>query len=469
MGKTGFVLAAVVLAVVLLSVAHTNAPAVAQQSVDKPNFVFVLADDMRKDDLRYMPKTRSLLKHKGMSFNNAFVSDPVCCPSRVTIMRGQYAHNTGVWFTANGPRGGRRAYQSNGGEQDNVATRLDDAGYRTALIGKYLNGYNRGITYVPPGWDEWFATYTPGYFDYDINHNGTVRHFGTSDSDYSTDVFKRQTNAFIGTSVASGEPFFAYVAPKAPHGPTLPASRDKHTYDGLKVPRAPSFNEKDVSDKPPWIRTRSKLRATRIARMDKHHEARAEALQALDDLVESVVNKLDNAGALGNTYVVFTSDNGWHQGEHRIPKGKGHPYEQSIRMPLLIRGPGVQAGSTTNKLVLNTDYLPTFAQLAGIPIPGYVDGRSLLPLFDGRAASWRTAVLVERRDSKNSERAFYAIRTNDRKYVRYEGGAKELYNLPRDPHELRNRYDGDARPEGLISRLRALKACAGDTCRRAEN
>jgi len=197
-----------------------------------------------------MRKTRSLLQDKGMTFQNAFVSNALCCPSRATIMRGQYAHNTGVWTNNNGdgPDAGWRAYSSNGNEKDNVATRLNALGYRTALIGKYLNGYN--TTYVPPGWDRWFATWG-SYFRYDINDQGTMRHFGADASDYKTDVLRRQTKAFIGTSVAQGKPFFAYVAPKAPDKPATPAPRDKHAYDGSKAPRLPSFNEKNVSDKPP--------------------------------------------------------------------------------------------------------------------------------------------------------------------------------------------------------------------------
>src|SRR5688500_18560739 len=208
----------------------------------KPNIVFILADDMRKDDLKYMPKTRSVLKTKGMSFSNAFVSNPLCCPARATIMRGQYAHNTGVWSNkANVSEGGWQAYRSNGLEQDNVATRLDAAGYRTGLFGKYFNGYNQGNTYVPPGWDRWFAAGAFRYFDYDANDQGIIRHFGTSDSDYVTDVLGGKAKTFISTSVAQGKPFFAYVAPIAPHSPSTPAPRDRHAYDGLKAPRPPSF------------------------------------------------------------------------------------------------------------------------------------------------------------------------------------------------------------------------------------
>src|SRR5829696_84661 len=372
MRRTVLLLISAALSVVLLSGGSGTTFREAQAITAKLNFVFILADDMRKDDLTYMPKTRSLLEDKGMTFSNAYVSNPLCCPSRATIMRGQYAHNTGVWDNVNDTDGGWQGYKSNNGnnENDNVATSLRNGGYRTALIGKYLNEYTN-TTYKPPGWDKWFATFTftHDYFNYDVNDNGTIRHFGTTDSAYLTDVLRKQTRSFIDVSVAKSKPFFAYVTPIAPHVPATPAPRDLHTYDGVKGPRLDSFNEADVKDKPPWIQTLRSLTSTQIADLDKRHENRVETLQALDDLVEGVVNKLQSSGQLSNTYIVFTSDNGYHLGEHRIPKSKGRPYEEDIHTPLLIRGPGVTAGSSTEELVLNTDYFPTFTELAGIPTP----------------------------------------------------------------------------------------------------
>ena len=449
----------------------------------KPNIVFILADDMRKDDLKYMQKTRSVLKTKGMSFENAFVSNSLCCPARATIMRGQYSHNTEVWSNmANTSEGGWQAYRKNGLEQDNVATRLDAAGYRTGLFGKYFNGYNQGNTYVPPGWDRWFAAGAYRYFDYDANDQGTIRHFGTSDSDYVTDVVGGKAKTFISTSAAQGKPFFAYVAPIAPHEPATPAPRDRHSYDDLKPPHPPSFNEKDVSDKPPWIRTRLTLTPDKIAKINKRHEARVETLQSLDDMVAGIVRKLKDRGVMGNTYVFFTSDNGWAEGEHRRPAGKANPYEEDVRMPLLARGPGVAAGSNTYKLALNTDYLPTFADLACSSSSScdtqnwrYVpDGRSLLPVLKGNATTWRSAVLLEGHQGpwKHAVPAYAGIRTVDtheRKYLEHETGERELYYLGSDPHELNNRYPATMPSAGLVSRLHALKTCAADSCRAAED
>ena len=463
--------------VVLLSLGVSGSmPKGAQALSAKPNIVFILTDDMRKDDLKHMPKTRSALKSKGMSFQNAFVSNALCCPSRATTMRGQYAHNTHVWSNRK-PDGGWLTYRNNSGEKDNVATRLDAAGYRTAYIGKYLNGYS-GTTYIPQGWDRWFAT-SGEYFGYEANDQGTIRHFGFKASDYRTDVESRKTKTFIGTSVAQGTPFFAYVAPKAPHAPFTPAPRDKHVYDGLKAPRLPSYNEKNVSDKPPWIRQKPRLSDSKKQRIDNQAEKRAESLQAVDDLVAGVVGKLRDEGVLSNTYVFFTSDNGFHHGEHRIVMGKARPYEEDVHMPLLVRGPGVAAGHYAQKLVLNTDYLPTFTDLAcssstcNTQSYTYVpDGRSLTPVLKGNATAWRSAILLEAHNTPEGgpTPASSAIRTiGGPKYVEYAGGKKELYYLGADPYELNNRYPAAKPSAGLVSRLHALETCTGSGCRTAEN
>jgi arylsulfatase A-like enzyme len=479
MKKIVLPLAATVLVVLLSLGVSGSRPQEAGALTAKPNFVFILADDMRKDDLKYMPKTRSLLEAKGMSFENAFVSNSLCCPSRATILRGQYSHNTGVWLN-DGPEGGWDAHRSNGNEQDNVATRLDAAGYSTGLFGKYLNGYSN-TTMIPPGWDRWFATFHPPweYFDYDVNDDGIIRHFGTRDSDYQTDVLKRKTKTFIGASITEGKPFFAYVASIAPHEPSISAPRDRHTYDGLKALHPPSFNEQDVSDKPPWIRQLPRLGDAKKAKIDNQAEKRAESLQALDDLVAGVVGKLEDKGVMDNTYVFFTSDNGWHHGEHRIPGDKGRPYEEDVHIPLLVRGPGVAPGHQAQKLALNTDYLPTFTDLActsSSPCDtqnwSYVpDGRSLLPVLKGNATTWRNAILLEaNKRSYISTPAYRGIRTSGgAKYVEYAGGKRELYNLGNDPYELSNGYPATTPPAGLVARLHALKTCAGDGCRAAEN
>jgi arylsulfatase A-like enzyme len=478
MRKLVLSLAAMALALLLALGVAGSIPKVAGAPTAKPNIVFILTDDMRKDDLRYMPKTKTLLQERGMSFENAFVSNPICCPSRATTMTGQYSHNTGVWNNGDAGMGGLYRYRMNGYEQDNMATRLDAAGYRTALFGKYLNGYKGtlpdGARYVPPGWDRWFATVDPttyNFYNYDISDNGTITHFGTSQSDYKTDVLKRKTKTFINNSASLGTPFFAYVAPIAPHGPATPAPRDAHDYDGVSAPRLPSFNERRVFDKPSWIRNLPRLSDATKADIDNRHENRAESLQAVDDLVAEVVGKLRDKGVLSNTYIFFTSDNGWHQGEHRIPAHKYRPYEEDIHVPLLVRAPDVAAGSTTYKLTLNTDYLPTFISLAGAQTPSYpIDGRSLKPILDENATPWRNAILIEGPQRDSVSPAYSGIRTvgtYKRKYVEYEGTtAREMYYLGGDPYELTNKPQNP--PAGLVSRLQELKNCSGDSCRAAE-
>jgi len=489
MKKIVLALASVTLALLLSLGTSSSMPKDAQALTAKPNIIFIITDDMRKDDLKYMLKTRSVLKNKGMTFENAFVSHAVCCPARATIMRGQYAHNTNVWSntasdSSSTTSGGWRAYKNNGNEADNVATRLHDIGYRTGLFGKYLNGYTDTTTVIPRGWDRWFATQQK-YFDYNVNDQGTIKRFGSKASDYQTDVLSRKTNTFISASASQGMPFFAYVAPKAPHAPFTPAPRDQHTYDGLKAPRLPSFNESDVSDKPSWIRQLPRLSDSKKQRIDNQAEKRAESLQAVDDLVAGVVGKLSDKGVLSNTYIFFTSDNGFHHGEHRIPYGKWRPYEEDIHMPLLVRGPKVAAGSTTKKLALNTDYMPTFTDLACSPDPTlcetlktqnnwYVpDGRSLKSVLEGNSSAWRNAILLEA--SAHYSPAYRGIRTVNtstttrRKYVEYAGGARELYYLKSDPYELTDRYKATSPPSDLVSQLSSLKSCAGNRCRMAEN
>ena len=481
------VLASVALAVGLLfsgtysGISADLRKAVAQTVPTRPNIVFILTDDMRKDDLRYMPKTRTLLKREGMSFENAFVSNALCAPSRATIMRGQYSHGNGVWSnsSADSPTtsiGGWQAYRTKGNEEDNVATHLQRAGYRTGLFGKYMNRY-ADTTYKPPGWDRWFALSALGdakYFRYDVNDDRTIRHYGTSDSDYMTDVLSRKASTFIKNSAPRSQPFFAYVAPIAPHAPATPAPRDAHTFDGVKGPRLSSFNEWKISDKPPWIRQLPRLTSDRISEIDNRHERRVESLQAVDDMVQGVVRTLRDAGEMSHTYVFFTSDNGFHLGEHRIPEQKWRPYEEDVDVPLLVRGPDVAAGSTTYKMALNTDYLPTFTGLADAQTPAYVDGRSLEPVLRGTVTSWRSAVLLEA--AANYSPSYRGIRTIStgsvpkRKYVEYSGDVRERYDLDPDPHERTN-HDAPSSPATrlLAARLQKLKGCAGDTCFTAEN
>src|SRR5215208_4553166 len=472
MRGTFLVLASAALAVLFISAITSSPPPAAQTTPTQPNIVFILTDDMRKDDLAYMPQTTAELVKKGMTFNNAYVPLASCCPSRASILRGQYVHNHKLWFS-DVHSGGYQGWATLGHESDNLATRLQAGGYSTGLFGKYMNGYSK-TTGKPPGWTDWFAMNGgEGYFNYSVNDNGVDRNFGSTASDYFMDVINTESQQFIQNSVTAGKPFFLYVSPKLPHLPSTPAPRYVNAFNGVPAPRLDSYNEENVSDKPPWISSLPKISSTEAAAIQQRHENRVESLQAADEAVKDIVNKLSATGQLSNTYIVFTSDNGWQHGEHRIPRNKERPYEESSHMPLLVRGPGVATGSS-DKLVTFPDFMPTFLELAGIDQsdqskwPSYIDGRSLVPVLNGTASSWRTAVLLEERDEGSPERNYFAIRTSDGgKYIEYASGFKEYYNLNSDPNEMTS-TPGSA-PASDVERLQRLKTCAADTCRSIEN
>jgi len=255
-----------------------------------------------------MPRVKRLLADEGASFTNMFVTTPQCCPSHVTILTGQYPHNSGVlnnWFDSGG---GFQTFVNNGGDKSTIATWLQAAGYRTARFGKYLVEYD-STTYIPPGWSEWYAYYGSGkYFNYTLNENGTQVSYSNAPSDYSTDVLTEKVIDFIDRA-EENEPFFVFFAPAAPHGdgvpngPATPAPRHKGMFAGTQAPRTPSFNEGDVSDKPPAIGSLPLLTAAQITAIDSEHQTRIESLQSVDEAVENIVNKLAELGQLENTYV----------------------------------------------------------------------------------------------------------------------------------------------------------------------
>jgi N-acetylglucosamine-6-sulfatase len=282
----------------------------------------------------------------------------------------------------------------------------------------------------------------------------------------------------------------------AVHGPATPAERHEGAFTDEEVPRPPSFGEEDVSDKPPPIGNAQRLSEEDISNIDAYYRQRLESMLAVDEMVASLVQELQAAGELENTYIFFTSDNGWFQGEHRVRSGKNRPYEESARVPLFVRGPGVPAGLKMDDLALNTDFAPTFADLAGVQFPA--DGRSLAPLLGGEEpASWRSSVLLERLPAETGggggkgkakgkgktgaggvpkgpaggSPAFEAVRTETHKYIEYDNGEAELYDLRADPYELDNIYESadPALLEDLKARLEALKSCSEEGCKEAED
>ena len=468
--------------VVGCSGAETSESATPQQEdeagspADSPNIVFVLTDDLDYTSAQQMPQIGSLVRDEGASFKNAFVSFPVCCPSRATILTGLYAHNSGVKGNSP-PSGGFQKFRNDGTEENTVATSLQEGGYRTAFFGKYLNGYGRGDrTYVPPGWDEWYGKLNgQKLYDYSINENGEEVSYGSEEGDFFTDVLSGQASDFIRRAAPEDQPFFAFVAPTAPHAPATPAERHEGAFSGDEAPRPPSFDEEDVSDKPSWVRNMDRISNKQASQIEKRHQKRLNSMLAVDEMVAFLIQELEDAGELDNTFIVFTSDNGFHGGEHRIKGGKRTPYEESARVPLFVRGPGVPAGSKVEELALNTDFAPTFAALAGVDFPA--DGRSLVPLLGGEDAPWRTSILLEAftNEEARGEQAslpnYQVVRTETHKYVEYENGEAELYDLANDPYELESIHETAdlALLKDLKAKLDALKSCAEEGCREAED
>lgn len=367
----------------------------------RPNIIFINTDDLDMASLPTMPKLKSLLADQGTTCTNFFANVSLCCPSRSTFLRGQYASHTQV-LTNGGDNGGYERAHTVGIENSTIATWLQAAGYRTGLIGKYLNGYGASKsvvpdTYVPPGWSEWYgATGGVAYYDYALNENGKIVKYGKSPQDYQTDVLSGKAMDFITRTAGNPAPFFLYIAPKAPHGPATPGPKYANAFPDAKAPRPPSYNEQDVSDKPQWVQKLPLLDDKRQAQIDQAYRMRIQTMQSVEDLVENVINTLRATGRLDNTYIVFSSDNGFMLGEHRDPSGKQVPYEESFRLPLIVHGPGIAAGKTMDQIVGNVDFAPTFAQWGGASVPDFVDGRSFAPLLAGGTPdAWRQAFLIE--------------------------------------------------------------------------
>jgi N-acetylglucosamine-6-sulfatase len=400
---------------------------------DRPNFVVIVTDDQRWDTLAMMPAVQRLLVDHGMTFTNAFTTTPSCCPSRASLLTGQYSRHTGVFDgSAGNAPGGAPAFD----DSSSLATWLDDAGYRTGLVGKYLNDYDElPAGYIPPGWDRWFAIAQPGpqirYYDYWLNENGTIVKYGDSASEYSTSVLREKAVRFIGAD----DPFFLYFAPIAPHPPSTPAPEDANASLDPGWHPPPSFGEVDVSDKPGGGRPSFSAQDGAKARTERL--AMARSLLAVDRAVRAIVDAVKASGRMENTYFLFTSDNGFLLGEHRL-FGKVWPYEESIRVPLVIRTPDTVAARSSSEPVLNIDLAGTIAELAGLRPGLHQDGRSLVPLLAGREISWRPVFVVEFLGYAPGVPPYEGIRTRRYLYVEYRNGDHELYDLRADPFELHN-------------------------------
>ena len=467
---------------------------------EQPNLVVVMTDDQTLEELSGMPKTRRLLAARGVSFDHSFVSYPVCCPSRATYLTGQYAHNHGV-MGLYPPTGGYGRFD----KRNALPVWLQRAGYHTAHLGKFLNGYgDQEAADVPPGWSDWHATVdysTYNMWGYTINNNGRMKTYGRPFVEdprlYQTDVLAAKAASIVEREAGGDRPLFLSVNFLAPHHEnraiqrrtgTLvrPAPRHRGAFAGTPIARAASFNESDMSDKPSFLQRRTHALTSReLAAIDRDARARRSALLAVDDGVARIVKALRRRDELDETYIIFTSDNGYMQGEHRVRSGKMLPYDPSTRVPLIIRGPGIPDAQVSGELVANTDLAPTLLELAGAHAGKTVDGRSLLPFARNPALRTKRAVLHEtggRRyagpreqdEASNVRRpvrrvmSYRAVRTQRWLYVRWRGGSRELYDLRRDPDQMHSLHAGRRHRHVrrvLARKLRTLAHCAGESCR----
>jgi N-acetylglucosamine-6-sulfatase len=468
-----FVLAGVAAAVAWVG-AHSATSAAPRQ---RPNVVVIMTDDQTVESLRVMANVQRLLAARGTTFENSFVSFSLCCPSRATFLTGQYNHNNGVMGNA-APEGGYYKLDSS----NTLPVWLQRAGYYTAHIGKYLNGYGtRNPTEVPPGWSEWRGSVDPTtyrFYGYTLNEGGKLTTFGNDAGSYQTDVYTEKALDVIRRRASQTQPFFLSLAYLAPHsgaprepgdpqmGTPVPAPRHRNRFVSEQLPASASFNEADVSDKPSGIRSRRVIPPRQVTQIRELYQQRLESLLAIDEGVERIVAQLQALGELDETLIVFTTDNGFFHGEHRVPNGKVLHYEPSSRVPLILSGFGVPAGRRLSQLVANIDLAPTIVDAAGATPGRRLDGRSLLPLLRDPGVSWGRDLLLQRGGS--GAQVFQAIRTPRLKYVEYGNAEKELYDLVRDPQELESKHADPAfvaiRDE-LARRLATLRRCAGAGCR----
>ena len=430
---------------------------------EDPSVIVVLADDVDRSvfekstlDSAWVPE--------GTSFTNALATTSLCCPSRASILRGQYSHNTGLINNGNDePGGGAKFFRKSGLEDETLATILQNNGYETWFGGKYLNGYEDAggwEGYVPPGWDHWQAYLSPEMAFQDGVVNDMEGH--------RTDWLSGRAAEFIEDQRDSSGPFFMQVSPWDTHSPLVAPERHRGAYAKARAPRPPSFDEADVSDKPTWVREKDPLREWGLAQYDRHHRARMRGALTLEDLSRDLVAALARAGRLDDTYLIFASDNGYHMGLHRIRGEKWTPYTEAHEVPFVVRGPGVSQNRSFDSLVANTDLAPTVLDLAGLSPPDWMDGRSFVPFLDGVPPdNWRSSLLIEGAGHGRQNRpAYTGVRRENDVYVSYANGEKEYYDLARDPHQLENRPE--AAPQAIKRGLPGLENCSGNGCRRAE-
>jgi len=442
----------------------------------RPNIVLITTDDQRTDDLRWMPRTRALLGRRGVTFPRMLSPHPVCCPARAEILTGQYGQNNGV--LSNGGRwGGYKRLDVD----HTLATWLSAAGYRTAFAGKHLNLY-RARAGRDPGWTRFnpllgaIYRYT-SFTALNDGHRQTGR--------YLTDYLSHKTSRYVRRFAPADKPFFIWTSYVAPHSsrhpcgrggtkrcsaPPIPARRHRLLHPHAVPPsfRSPAFNERNVSDKHPELRDNPRLPRSRVRRL---HLARIRSLASVDEAVAALIRTLRRTGELSNTVVLFTSDNGYQMGEHRLLT-KNQPFESSLHVPLLVRGPGIPHGDVSRQPVTMVDLAPTILELARAEADLVVDGQSLVPLLraprTARHQGDTQLIQAGPRPRRGPRWFFRGVRTARYTYAHYDGnGFRELYDRRRDPAQLRNVARSPAYRAvvaELERRTRRLKTCTGQDC-----
>ncbi|MBI2704151.1 MAG: sulfatase [Actinobacteria bacterium] len=487
----------VILAIAVVVVAATSTVLVLRAAPSSaPNLLVIMADDQTLESLRVMQNVNDLLVKGGTSFSNYYVATPNCCPSRGEFYTGRYAHNTGIRDNVP-PLGGAKSFVAV--QNQTLPVWLQQSGYYTAHIGKFLNGWGNpgkpdywtGGIAPPPGWDRWFGLIDPStyaYYNYRVSVDGTERAYGNAPTDYQTDVLGQEVIDTITRAGATGKPWFVSWMPLAPHiggketaskegqipdsFTAVPAPRDAGRFASEKLPASPSISlgpevetSADVQGKPAFVQERVKKDRGFRGLLPDAYRAELETLQALDEWVRRIYDAVASMGQLDNTVIVFASDNGLFHGEHGLYQ-KGLLYEEAVRVPLVVRGPGFPAGAKVDQLVNNVDLAPTLLGIAGARADVELDGRDMRPFVGDPELSKNRAVLLENWYTL-TPLSTQGVRVGNWSYLEWSSGERELYDLAADPFEMTN-LASDPRYRSVIAdlrpRLERLRTCRGATC-----
>ncbi|MEO8243745.1 MAG: sulfatase [bacterium] len=453
-----------------------------------PNIVMILVDDFSMNLMtdkagvlsKGMPNLAQMMRD-GVTFSNYFVTDSLCCPSRTSIFTGLMPHNSGV-IANTGVNGGFGAFMAHKDDAKTFALALHNNYYATAMMGKYLNGYEPDQAGIPQGWSEWaVAGNAYANFNYAINHNAEM----ITPAPHMTDEMSTLGQAFIKGAAAG--PFFLELATFSPHSPYVPPKRYADAFPGLTYPRTAAFDYRPDQYSPKWLQVIPALDKRFMNKIDEFYRLRVQSDMGVDDMIGAVRKTIDDLGLSKNTYIIFTSDNGYHMGEFSLRAGKMSPFDFDIHVPLVVVGPGVAAGQTIDDIAMNIDLYPTFTELAGIVPSATVDGHSLVPLLHGKPGPRRNIAVVEHAQSKPSPADpdaaeakagdppdYVALRLGDAMYVEYNDGSKDVgyYDMTSDPDQLHNiahTLSAD-RLKALHEALAANHACVGaDACLAAQS